>query len=478
MNLSSPRQDKKILNLILQSANYNKKELYIVGGYLRDMLLGRSKPNPDIDFCLKNNAISFGRVLAKQMKAGFVVLDKDNGSSRMVKKTKNCIYTFDFTDFRGKDLKDDLLKRDFTINSFTLGLKDFLRQKNNLSSLVSVPGALDDLKNKVVRLISEYTIVDDPLRILRAFSFSCVLGFRIEKKTLKLIKANKEKITGVSWERIRDELFKILDTPCAYDCLVELEKLGILGVLFPELSPMRGLKQGPYHHLDIFKHSLETLRQLELIIKSFSRNKDITDYLDEVISGTRSRRALLKLGALLHDIGKPVSLRRFKKRIMFHGHELTGSRIANAIALKLKLSNDEIAILRKMVFLHLRPGYLADNRVVSDRAKFRYFRDAGKEGISVIILSMADQRSTRGPLTTDESRVQHERICSSLIKERLKQLKEKPLVPMLNGNDVMRALKIEPGPQVGRILLHLQELQAIGRIHNRQDALKAARKLL
>ncbi len=478
MNSSFPHQDKKILNSVLKSADSNKKELYVVGGYLRDMLLGRSKPNPDIDFCLKNNAISFSRNLARNMKAGFVVLDKENGSGRVVKKTKDRVYTFDFTDFRGKTLKDDLLKRDFTINSFALSLKDALRQRSPLSCLISVPEARDDLKNKVVRLIADDTIDDDPLRILRAFSFSCVLGFRIERRTLKLIQEKREQITGVSWERIRDELFKMLDTPRAYDCLVELDKLGILGVLFPELSPMRGLKQGPYHHLDIFKHSLETVRQLELIIKSFAKNKDITDYLDEVISGTRSRRALLKLGALLHDIGKPVSLRRLKKRIIFHGHELTGSRIANAIALKLKLSNDEVAMLRKMVFLHLRPGYLADNRVVSERAKFRYFRDAGKEGISVILLSMADQRSTRGPLTTDESRMQHERICSSLIKGRIKQSKEKPLVPILNGNDVMRALNIEPGPQVGRILLHLQELQAIGRIRNRQDALKAARKLL
>lgn len=478
MNPSFPHQDKKILNSVLKSADSNKKELYVVGGYLRDMLLGRSKPNPDIDFCLKNNAISFSRNLAKNMKAGFVVLDKENGSGRVVKKTKDRVYTFDFTDFRGKTLKDDLLKRDFTINSFALSLKDALRQRSPLSCLISVPEARDDLKNKVVRLIADDTIDDDPLRILRAFSFSCVLGFRIERRTLKLIQEKREQITGVSWERIRDELFKMLDTPRAYDCLVELDKLGILGVLFPELSPMRGLKQGPYHHLDIFKHSLETVRQLELIIKSFAKNKDITDYLDEVISGTRSRRALLKLGALLHDIGKPVSLRRLKKRIIFHGHELTGSRIANAIALKLKLSNDEVAMLRKMVFLHLRPGYLADNRVVSHRAKFRYFRDAGKEGISVILLSMADQRSTRGPLTTDESRMQHERICSSLIRERIKQLKEKPLVPILNGNDVMHALNIEPGPQVGRIILHLQELQAIGRIHDRKDALKAARKLL
>lgn len=468
MRISFNPQDSGILEKVFKFASARKIKLYIVGGYLRDIILSRRKENIDIDFCLKSKSISFGRALAKELKAGFVVLDKEHGACRIVVPAEERVRTLDFTDFRGKDLSDDLLHRDFTINTLAVEL--------GTNELIDKHGALRDLKLKVIRIAHKNSFNEDPLRVMRAFSFSAKLGFRIDGPTLKLAQSCRGRLTGVSFERIRDELFKILDSEAAFETISRMDKLGVLSVVMPEIEPMRGLNQGPYHHLDIWKHSLETLRQLEGIIKK-NTDKDIQRYLNEVIASDRRRLALIKLGALLHDIGKPRALKHRNGKLIFHGHERVGVDIADDIARRLKLSNDEWDSLRKVIFLHLRPGFMADNEPVSERAKFRYFRDAQNEAISTLLVSLADQRSTRGRLTTKQSRQQHERVVAFLLKEFFRKQKEHPQKRFLDGNDLMRELKLTPSPLIGKILRKLEELQAIGKIKTRQEALKSARKL-
>lgn len=467
-------RDRKILRAVYNFAKTRKVKLYLVGGILRDILLRREKENPDFDFCLKRGAINFGRKLAQELKSGFVILDKDHGACRVVKKIKDKICTLDFTDFRGKTLEKDLLHRDFTINAIALELGKVFVNDDLDDVLVDPHSGKADLKQKIVRIVNKKAFAEDPLRILRAFSFSSILGFKIDKETLRLAKFYKDRLSQVSFERIRDELFKIFDTPNTFDYLFMLDNLKILKIIFPEIEKMRGLKQGPYHHLDIWRHSLETVKQLELLIRQIKRSQDIQAYLNEVISSERKRRALIKLGALLHDVGKPDALRREKGKLKFHGHERIGCQISKGIAARLKLSNDELDSLGKIVFWHLRPGYLGDSLTVSKRASFRYFRDTGKEAVSTLLISLADQRSTRGPLTTEESRVQHEKICKGLIKEYFSKLKEKKLPRLISGNDLIKQFKLEPSRLIGKILREIEELQAIGKIKNKQEALKAA----
>ncbi len=476
MNFSP--KDKQLLKNIYLFALPRKVKLYLVGGILRDILLGREKENPDFDFCLKGNAIGFAKKLSKELKAGFVVLDKEHGACRLVKKTKDKIYTLDFTDFRGKNLEDDLLHRDFTINAMALDLEKVFSKEDLNDSLLDPYNGRLDLKHKLIKVVNKKSFAEDPLRILRSFSFSSLLGFKIDKPTLSLAGVYKAKLSQVSFERIRDELFKIFDSRKAFDCLVVLDKMRILKIIFPEIERMRGLKQGPYHHLDIWRHSLETVRQLELLFVQLKNKQDIQDYLNEVISSQRRRFSLMKLGALLHDIGKPQALRREKGKIKFHGHEKIGSEIIREIVKRLKLSNDESDCLEKMVFFHLRPGYLGDNETVSKRAAFRYFRDTGKEAVSTLLISIADQRSTRGRLTTEESRVQHEKTCFSLIKEFFRKQKEKKLPRLINGDDLKRKFKLEPSPLIGKILAEIEELQAIGKISSKQQAFKIAKSIL
>lgn len=481
------REDALILKDVSDFARKGRIRLFIVGGYLRDIACERLRSDPDIDFALKRGAIKFGRALAAKLKAGFVVLDREHGCCRLVKKSRDKLYTLDFADFRGKDIVDDLLHRDFTINSQAIRLEDFLslaragRQfsSDRLSEFIIDPyGSAVDIRKGIIRLVNKDGFVEDPLRILRAFSLAAIFKFKIEDKTLKLARLKRKRLKGVSSERIRDELFKILDCKDAYSYISGLDKLGILTVVLPEIELMRGVKQGPYHHLDVWRHSLETLRQLEALLNEVKNNKDISGYLDEEISSGRRRRALIKFGAILHDIGKPQAKRRLGKKTIFHGHERVGLGITREVCLRMKLSNDETDSLGKMVFWHLRPGYLADNEVVSSRASYRYFRDAGKEALSILLISIADQRSTRGRLTSRSSRMQHERVVFGLIKGYLKKQKEKELPRLINGDDLIRKFRLEPSPLIGKILADIDELQAIGRIKSKKEALCAAGKML
>lgn len=481
MKSSNPHltlKERTLIEVVLKIAKKRKIKLYLVGGYLRDILLGRGKDNPDIDFCLKRGAINFGREVARKIKGGFVILDKTHGCSRVVKRIKDKIYTLDFTDFRGKTIEDDLLHRDFTINALSIELEKLFLGKGIENLIIDPYKGRRDLGRKIVRLVNKKAFDEDPLRVLRAFSLAIIFNFKIDKETLKAIKLKAKGLSGVSYERIRDELFKILERPNSFGYLEQLDKLKILKIIIPEIEVMRGVKQGPYHHLDVWQHTLETVRQLELLITELKNNQEVQDYLDEIISPVRSRRALIKLGALLHDTGKPVALRHEDGKTKFHGHERIGSDIAQNIAERLKLSNDETDSLEKMVLWHLRPGYLADNQEITPRAIFRYFRDTQKEGVSILLISIADQRATKGPLTSKGSRIHHEKVVLNLIKEYFARMKEKKLPRLISGDDLLKKFKLEPSPLIGKILREIEELQAIGKIKTRKDALQIAKSFI
>ncbi len=471
-------KDKNILNPIYNFAKARKVKLYLVGGALRDLILDRAKDNPDFDFCLKSGALKFAAKLANELRCACVVLDEEHAACRLVKKINRKIYTFDFSDFRAATLEKDLLHRDFTINSMALGLGEVFG-KQDLNTLIIDPySGRADLKAKIIRVTGPASFKEDPLRILRAFSFSCTLGFSLDKETLRLVRKEKNKISLVSGERIREELFKILDSSTAYASLVSLDKLKVLEIIFPEIKPLRAIGQGPYHHLDVWQHTLETLNQFELIIKGAKKTPRIDNYLQEEIAGLRKRSSLLKLACILHDIGKPKALRREKKKIIFHGHERIGLGLTRIISRRLKLSNDEGRSLERIVLWHLRPGYLANNPHPTARAIFRYFRDTGSQALAVLLLSLADQRATKGPLTTANSRLRHEKTVNSLIRKLLKQQDEKKLVRFLNGNHLMDKFKLPASPLIGKLLAELEEAQVIGKIKNKKEAWQLAEKLI
>ncbi len=217
--ISLASQDMDILKPVRRCAQERRIKLYLVGGVLRDLFLGRRKENPDFDFCLKRGAIAFARSLAKKMKAGFFVLDKENGAARVVKKMQGDFITFDFTDFRGPTLQEDLFHRDFTVNALALDLECAFDEKRCDTYIIDPWGGREDIDARRIRMVSKDAFTEDPLRILRAFSFSSLLGFSIDTGTIKAAVKKRRALAGVSAERVRDELFKIFSCPGAAESL-------------------------------------------------------------------------------------------------------------------------------------------------------------------------------------------------------------------------------------------------------------------
>jgi poly(A) polymerase len=467
------KEDREFLARIQELSRKKKIRLYLVGGALRDAILEKNKDNPDFDFCLKKGAINFAREIAKDLKAGFFVLDPDHGCARLVKKDKGRVITLDFSDFRGKNIEEDTLLRDFTINSMAIGLEGIFSSGSFEEKLIDLYGGRNDLSKGSIRAVSIRSFDDDPLRIMRAFSLSAVFGFRIERGTLRMIDLKKKKLASVSQERIRDELFKILATPKAYEVFEQLDEHGILELVFPEVRLIKDKKNRVFRRMNVWAHTMLTLENTSSIIKNSSRNHRVRSYLDEEISSGRNRAALLKLAALLHDIGKPGTFSVEKKKVRFHGHERLGASMAGDIASRLKLSKDEAWFLKRAVFLHLRPGYMVANPAITARARFRFFRDAGAEAGTVLILALADERSTKGYLLLDKIRKRYERVIPRLLREYFADKNEPPARRLVDGNDIMDKFGLEPSPVIGRILKELEELQAIGKIKTKEEAFRA-----
>jgi len=462
---------------------------------LRDCLLGR--PRLDFDFAVSKNAVALARSFSKKIRGAFVLLDKEHGCARVVRCTESGasgaarsrhslktnggsekqLLTFDFADFRDKTIEKDLSHRDFTINTLAVELKRDLSRRKLSHMLIDKKNAVKDLKSRVIRMASSTSFKEDPLRLLRAFSLEAELGFQIEKKTLAAIKKHKDLIRGVSYERIRDELFKIIETDRAAVTIRAMDRIGILERVIPQIRVMFGCTQGGYHHLDVWPHSLETLSQLEKVLKEFENNPEIKEYLDTPLAGERARSSILKFAALFHDIGKPETKKKENGRTSFHGHERVGKNIVKHIADLLKLSTKEKYALEDMVLWHLRPGYLGDFKNPSERAVYRYFRDTKEEGLSVLLLSLADQRATRGPLTSAYDQKHHEEIVRGLISRYLEKKKEKPFVRLINGNDLIRKLKLKPSPLFSKILTAVEEKQAMGDIMTKEEALHLSKKI-
>jgi len=481
------------LKAIQKIAKKNNVKVFLVGGFLRDYLIKR--PCFDLDFAVERNGIKIAKQFAKEIKGAFVLLDEERGCARVVRQIskadlarsrhtmktdggpKKDIVTFDFADFRAKTLKDDLSHRDFTINTLTVDIKDLNSRTEISDVLLDYKRACKDIKEKRIKMTSVKSFKEDPLRVLRAFSLRATLGFKVEQKTLTQIKKDRSLLRDVSYERIREEFFKVLSSDRASQVLKEMDKAGILKIIMPQIEVMHNVKQGTYHHLDVWPHSLETVVQLEKIFKRFEKDSNICEYLNEELAGTHRRSALIKLAALLHDIGKPDSKRKEQKRTIFHGHERIGRGISRSIAKMMKLSTKERHALEDMVLWHLRPGYLSNFKRASDRAVFRFFRDAKDEAVSIVLLSLADQKSTRGPLTTERDQRHHEKVCMNLLKRYFDKKAEKPFVRIISGDDLIKRIRLKPSPIFKKILSEIEEKQATGKIKTKSQALALARKI-
>ena len=473
------------LSLVRDALKGSHARVFLVGGALRDYYLNRR--GTDLDFAVDGKAIALSRRLARCLGGTFVLLDREHNCARVVKKTGGVIWTFDLTDWRGRSIQKDLSLRDFTINALAMDIFD---ESPVAPTLLEVKGARRDLKAGVVRMVGPKVFEEDPLRLLRAFTLQATLGFKIDAATRAQIKKDAHLISQAASERIREEIFKILASPRAGETLSGMDKIGLLGQVIPQISVMYGVHQGGYHHLDVWRHSLEVVAQIEKLIEEPSLLTQLYDveaignfermktYLRQRIGGRYTRSALLKMAAILHDIGKPETRRQEGKRMTFHAHERKGSSITRQVAKHLKLSVKERFFLEDAVGMHLRPGYLSNFKRPSEKAVFRYLRDAKDEAVALAILSLADQAATCGPLTTAAKAKHHAKICYMLMERYFELKDQKPKQRLLTGHDLIKVLKLKPSALFGKILGQVQEAAALGKIKTKTEALALARRII
>lgn len=472
-NLLNSLRKIPYLSRISAIAEKKKVDIWLVGGFLRDVYLKKNKQLVDFDFCVEKEVCSVARQFAKETGSKCIVLDENSGSYRVILKRKGGICTYDFSLMRGSDLLEDLSLRDFSINTLSVNLK------RKTHCVLDAFDAKKDLDRGVIRCIKEEVFFQDPLRVLRGLSFMANYGFRIEGRTEKFMVKYKTFLSKVSRERINEELFKIFSAENSYPAVKKMSDLKIIDEIIPYVGLSRGVSQGGYHHLDVWDHSLETLRKFEEIWqRRLKKDKDIFDYFREELAQGRSRIQIVKLACLLHDLGKPRAKKHVNKKTIFYTHEKIGRDLSEEIAGGLRLSFREREVLKKLVFWHLRPGYLADQIVPSSRAIYRFFRDTGEDGIAVIILSLSDWRATRGPLTNKKKRRKHEIVMLKLIDFYLAEKKKTPLSKIVDGDDLMRKFKLSPSPLIGKILRKIEEEQSLGKISTKTEAYHAAKKII
>ena len=471
-----PDSGKEILRIIKELA----PESYLVGGAVRDYLIGRPR-RADLDVAVKGNGLEIARRVVDRTGpvATLVPLDSKRLTGRVALRS-NGIITIDVSALKGETIYDDLRKRDFTINSVAIVLDDFV--ESGLKRVIDPLGGQVDLQEKIVRASSADAFLDDPLRILRAFRFAAALDFLISPDTMDLIPASLPSLQDVSPERVRDELIGLLAADKSFPALRSMDAAGVFDLLFPELTPMKGCSQNDYHHLDVWDHSLETVRCLEaqvaLRFPCFDSLIPIIDrYLGEQPVTGRPRLALLKLAALFHDAGKPET--RFVDaggRVRFFGHEKVSEKIFSQAGARLKLATREMTIIKEWILGHMRPMVL-NEQLISKRAAYRLYRKFRTDIFGLLLLHLADLAASRGPARTPEA---EETACNSVSKalEICSELEKAPPTPLLRGRDLMSFFGLAPGPQLGRILNHLAELQAEGKITSTEEAMAAVRKYL
>lgn len=471
------------------------QEIYLVGGAVRDALLGRA--SHDLDFAVPADGIKLARRVANKLEGAFYPLDNERDTGRVVLIHEDGTRTImDFASYRGADIQADLRDRDFTINAIAYDLKT--------ESLLDPLSGANDARAKRIRACTPDALENDPVRVLRAVRLAAGLGFQIDRETRQMMKQAAGRLRSVSPERLRDELFRILEGPQAGTAVHALEMLGVLPHILPELPALKGVEQPTPHVYDVWTHTLAVMSHLEDILAALAPGYDpestgdlltgllvlrlgryreqFAAHFANPLNADRSVRALLFFAALYHDIAKPACKTTGDDgHIRFWEHDERGAEMAAERANALHLSNDEVQRLRLIVLHHMRIHFHSnrienEHRTPSRKAIYRFFRAAGVAGVDLVLLALADTRATRGHTLTQETWTATLDICRIFLENYWEKPAETVAPPrLLDGNEVMSAFDLRPGPRVGELLEAIREAQATGKVSTREDALAYAR---
>lgn len=435
------------------------KEGYLVGGAVRDALLGKSTCDRDIAI---KGAEEFAHKIAEKFDATFITLDSEFKIYRVVLQDK--VNYLDISEIQGETIEEDLMRRDFTINAIAYDLKT--------EEFIDVTGGVEDLKNGVLRHIKDENLAEDPLRILRAFRFASVTGFEMTSELQAAIRKYLPLALNPAPERINYELMKFLGGQHAAKMLLSLDEFGLLEKIFPCVNEMKRVTPNSHHHLDLFHHVVETVRQIEIGYENAPQ--EIREHLDKVDFGGFPRINHLKLAGFLHDIGKfstwtiePTGRHRFIK------HDDVGSKMVVTLLRQWKFSKKQIEYISCMIKNHIYPSSVLDAPDLNEKVMMRYLRKMEDNVIDNIILARADRLSARGVDVT-EAMVKNnldglDKLLNFYLEKRETLV---PLPKLVDGKEIMEIKGIKPSPLLGEIINALHESQLNGDVMNREDALK------
>lgn len=472
----------KEISEVINLAKETKTDVYIVGGYIRDILL--KKKSLDIDLVVSEKAESFAKKLAKKINGKCFILHSDLQVYRVAVINNPDLEYIDISLMQGKNIEDDLSRRDFTINALAVKIENFDNIKKNITDCFD---GIKDLKKKEIKAVSKKVFNDDPLRMLRAFRFASEYNFKISKETLSLIKKSSSKIITVAGERIKNELFRILNNKNSSQYIAAIDECGLLEKMFPVITKMKkSAKNFYYHPKGLFQHCFQTYEALEKIFikldKYFPQSKDILEqHLNEPFSENVNKKNLLKFIAVFHDCAKPECAKRMDNKMRFLGHEELGAKKTAQIMKELKMSNKEIEFAKAIISEHMRPSNLAKSEVITNRAQMRLFRDVKENTPYLLILAMSDWHSyktLKKKIYSPKVLKQQEKSVAKLILGYYDFINNKPKDKIIDGNVLMKELKLKPGKIIGELLQYINNAYEEGRIKDKTQALKYAKTQL
>jgi len=446
---------------------------WLVGGAIRDRLLGREPRRPDLDIIVDGDPEASARRLARAASAAVFGLSDAFGGWRVVGPRQ--AWQVDLTPLQGGSLQADLGARDLTVNAIAEPLAG--------GALIDPHGGRDDLRARRLRMVAAEAFAADPLRTLRVVRLACLLGFEVEPATITAARRHAGAVAGVAGERVFAELRAIVTADAVLDGLALMDELGLTAVVLPELHALRGVGQNAYHHRDVHGHTLEVLEAVIALERDPAAwlgdelAAPVIALLSEPLADELTRAGGLRLGALLHDAAKPQTrVELAGGRVGFPHHDSAGVEVARAALTRLRASErlrEHVAALARH---HLRLGFLVHEAPLDRRAVYRYLMACEPVAADVTLLSIADRRATRGR-KADEAIASHLTLARALLTDALSWRDGPPAEPLVRGDELARALDIEPGPRLGALLAAIAEARYAGEVATQAQAITLARRL-
>jgi len=447
-------------------------QAWLVGGAVRDRLLGRA--TDDVDLAVAGDVEAAARTLARAARAAVFSLSEDFGAWRVV--ARGGAWQADLSPLYGETIEQDLAKRDFTLNAIAEPLSG--------GDPVDPTGGREDLAAGRLRMVSPAAFDADPLRVLRLPRFACELGLAAEPATVAAAAERAAGLARVAAERVFAEMKRIVASPDPLAGIELMERVGAVDAVLPELAALAGVEQSHYHHLDVYQHTLAVLAEAVALerdpaaVFGAEQGAAVAALLAEPLADELTRGDALRWGALLHDIAKPQTRAVMPDgRVSFWHHDSQGADVARGILARLHASERLRAHVAALTRHHLRPGFLVRERPLPPRVEYRYLKACEPVEVDVTLLSVADRLATRGR-RAEEAIAKHLQLVRELLDPALAWREHGPPAPLVRGDELADALGIARGPQLGTLLAGLEEATYAGEVATREQAVAYARTLL